>query len=774
MKYFQILLNPLLKHENKVAFFIIFLFVLAFNLEAIFGLKCLIQDDFGLYFDAINGNDAWFSDRRALNNFFLIHYGVYVARFINVLFFSIPLSFCIFYLNRRYFKFKLFPALFGAIIINILPFQTLIPTFLDGSYPLIGLTIVFISIIASLEYLYSKKLLMLFLASSLWYLSNFRYTIAELNIFIFPPVFMLIAVYVRGISKEKLALLSIFTLISGYRIYLILSNFYSNNSRGSGTPQDLSLERIQGRIENAINWSSLIPYTWVKDNHALLTILIFLFCFVAGSIVLAKYKGIFNRKTIFISILFYFSLSVLTLFPFLTVSRWFSIRHIFVGLVGVYVLFILFFDLIIRYVFKKSKFVSIISFITLIILVAFTGLHRLDYIKKYYSRHNMQYAKITGQLDSIACIKPNSQFIFTNYSNDLGLGGHFKWTSGLFSYYTKKPNIIGIIGKEESFYNPFLGKYRNYFTKLGGIDINRPTFAFNYKSNTFFEVNYMLQWEEEDNKESIWNIFKINSETNELLKIKSGTDIDEYILFLKNSKIKPNEILFSKYDEKRSWTKIILDTTEINISGIKFDSSYIEPINDFGYPEWTINLWINPQIPIPNSHPYYKHYSIIEGENIDNFLGINNYGGLSLRYTTICYFDFTNNEGWHYITYKYSNGILTGIVDGINIGSIKTTNPLASIKRRRIGQRGNNIHLYRGKLSHIQIWNRELSLIEINDSKFKKFTGKEPGLMAYWPLNNIDTTANEIIDITKNKNIGKIIGNSTIINEKYIEIPSNQ
>jgi len=43
------------KNEYKVAWVIIFIFVVIFNIEAIFGLKTLMEDDFARYLDAING-----------------------------------------------------------------------------------------------------------------------------------------------------------------------------------------------------------------------------------------------------------------------------------------------------------------------------------------------------------------------------------------------------------------------------------------------------------------------------------------------------------------------------------------------------------------------------------------------------------------------------------------------------------------------------------------------------------------------------------------------
>ena len=41
-------------------------------------------------------------------------------------------------------------------------------------------------------------------------------------------------------------------------------------------------------------------------------------------------------------------------------------------------------------------------------------------------------------------------------------------------------------------------------------------------------------------------------------------------------------------------------------------------------------------------------------------------------------------------------------------------------------------------MSEFRVWSRRLSKPEINQRKDRLLKGNEPGLVAYWPLNNID------------------------------------
>jgi hypothetical protein len=59
---------------------------------------------------------------------------------------------------------------------------------------------------------------------------------------------------------------------------------------------------------------------------------------------------------------------------------------------------------------------------------------------------------------------------------------------------------------------------------------------------------------------------------------------------------------------------------------------------------------------------------------------------------------------------------------------------------------------FKGKMAEIRLWNRDRTQAEIQADMSKRLTGKEPGLAAYWPLNEVrvEGSALKVADITGN------------------------
>jgi hypothetical protein len=59
---------------------------------------------------------------------------------------------------------------------------------------------------------------------------------------------------------------------------------------------------------------------------------------------------------------------------------------------------------------------------------------------------------------------------------------------------------------------------------------------------------------------------------------------------------------------------------------------------------------------------------------------------------------------------------------------------------------------FKGKMAEVRIWNKARTAVEIQADMYKRLTGKEPGLVACWPLNEIKTEgyAQKVADVTGN------------------------
>lgn len=91
----------------------------------------------------------------------------------------------------------------------------------------------------------------------------------------------------------------------------------------------------------------------------------------------------------------------------------------------------------------------------------------------------------------------------------------------------------------------------------------------------------------------------------------------------------------------------------MHIDYLELNKSYVEPVKHFGFPEWTMSIWIKPKLPIPASKPFYRHYTIMEGENTSSFLGIDNTGAITIYKNPISPSNMIQ-PGWNFISYSIS------------------------------------------------------------------------------------------------------------------------
>ncbi|MCU0518286.1 MAG: LamG domain-containing protein, partial [Oscillatoria sp. Prado101] len=69
-----------------------------------------------------------------------------------------------------------------------------------------------------------------------------------------------------------------------------------------------------------------------------------------------------------------------------------------------------------------------------------------------------------------------------------------------------------------------------------------------------------------------------------------------------------------------------------------------------------------------------------------------------------------------------------------------------------IGSYSQAAHSYNGCLAEVRVWNKARTQAEIQADMSKRLTGKEAGLVGYWPLNDVrvEGSALKVADITGN------------------------
>lgn len=97
--------------------------------------------------------------------------------------------------------------------------------------------------------------------------------------------------------------------------------------------------------------------------------------------------------------------------------------------------------------------------------------------------------------------------------------------------------------------------------------------------------------------------------------------------------------------------------------------------------------------------------------------------------------------------------------------------PIAPVGNVRIGC-FNNSYYHHGSISDVRVWNRALEPAEIKATMATRLTGKEEGLVSYWPLDEV--SGNKIIDQTGHGHDGTIHGATweTTTDLEFIPAPS--
>lgn len=182
---------------------------------------------------------------------------------------------------------------------------------------------------------------------------------------------------------------------------------------------------------------------------------------------------------------------------------------------------------------------------------------------------------------------------------------------------------------------------------------------------------------------------------------------------------------------------------------------------------FTVEAWIKPS-DLDSSN----HLSILGTDATQNNQGLH----LTLRNKKV-HFGFYNNDTtgtkeftantWYHITFRYDLAkkeqaiFINGKLDQSELNR----NSFLGTGRLKIGSSfGGNY--FKGFIAEVRIWNKALTEAEIKANQHQRLTGKEVGLLAYYPLNfKLESTPSnlqKVIDLVNNQQ-GTVNGNVSVV-----------
>ena len=183
----------------------------------------------------------------------------------------------------------------------------------------------------------------------------------------------------------------------------------------------------------------------------------------------------------------------------------------------------------------------------------------------------------------------------------------------------------------------------------------------------------------------------------------------------------------------------------VQAASLKFDGAndYVEltrPVSG----DFTIELWFRSSQAGGGEAQWYQGRGLVDGEVNGN---MNDFGialgngkvlfGTGNPDTTIRSPLALNDGSWHHVaaTREKATGTLKLYVDGaLTATGTASIADLTSPSKMRLGSLATGLNFYQGELDEVRLWNTVRSEAEIAGALNQRVAGNEPGLVAYYPL----------------------------------------
>jgi hypothetical protein len=449
--------NPMINAYKKIYPFKYYIFIatviLIGNWYSIFNVKVLILDDLARYYQVgIDQFPESLKNRAYITPYIewffwkILFKSVYLARGINLFIFMIPLSCLFYYFFSNHLKLPLFVSIGSSILPNIIPLQTHIPAFVNGSYSVYGLLFVMIIFLFSLKIINTAKPKFFYITIPiLIFISSQIMTQA---IFLF-PAFTFYILFIKAKFFRK-----IYYSLSCVTIILFKVIYISRNPYGEiNKIHYLEDHIIYERINNFFGYTTIFNTT----NSKLIIFTIVSLLLIAVYLYLNKNSKLFQRNLPFPKYSYKINISLIYLFlclwiigscyVFIVHSKYFPARYLYITSFGVNCIILI----SIYSFFSILNFNSFFKLFTVSIII-FSLFGRATELERKFASENSKFLFLRSKLLNIQ-LKQDSQILITNHHH--GTGGYWVWGTGYLQYLTNRIDISGHLCKELTFYDAF-------------------------------------------------------------------------------------------------------------------------------------------------------------------------------------------------------------------------------------------------------------------------------------------------------------------------------
>jgi hypothetical protein len=567
--------------RNILLFTFISLVILIGSYVSIFEFKSMYLDDMGRYDLAIHN---LMHQHILERNFFrayvmqvayeLMEYDLMFSRLYIFAFMTFS-SIFFFVLLNRYLKISPAFATFAAILPYILPGQTKIPAFVDGSYTVPGLAIYFIALLFGLEFIHKeeRKSYIYLILSSVVFAVALR--MMDHTIFLIVPTIYLF--FALGFADQKrikrsLILGVIFITQTGIGLW---EHFNGEMATADYlTPLGLSLADIISRITRSIFFMFPIStdnYIWhqimtlITGFILVIVLILFILSLIDSSTPFMKKIGLARDISVgeYVPIIFGVIWFICSSFVFWFASPYYSDRYFFIPVHGLIVIFTAFlYSGYIRYhyFFSTKKRLWLVAFFIAYITIILSV--RADKLHARYDPTNRAHELLKNAIETQNFPK-HAQIVLAG-NPGLSSGGYWRYSTGYLRYLLKRNDVSGVISYTEmQFYDPFDPTEQHFYVKMSGMDLTKPLFLYRYRSGKITTIKYALQWKAaewtkgipgnnklgaatiSDLQNSEWTIYHFDLVSGDNKVIASGVGLKEYRIFIEKSNIEENLILWA-------------------------------------------------------------------------------------------------------------------------------------------------------------------------------------------------------------------------------------
>jgi len=508
------------KAQNLTALIIISAVIYLANYPQIYA-GCIINNDY--HYVAFH-NNVWAAildqSKRLIpfasiiNNLIMTYvfsYSAQLARNTIVLLGLIPVSFIFYHIYRRCFGLPYVSAIVASTLPPVLPGQSLIPVFINGSYHTYALVPSLLFFIASYHYLEKKSKPIGFVALLFFVVSMFSTEVA-----VFTAIPFLFALFVTFWDRSKLRLrrlLNYCAIIIAFRlvIYLLLPN------KSAAYQMDISGEHLM-RMRGCIESFSLLGNNLCFSTYSTYVVLGLGFI----SFLMLTIRKIFKKEPFckmgygtnwWLVSGFSLSWMLLTAIPFVVLSRHtFTSRYGYTAAFGFSLLLVSAAHTCVRI--RNSATIIKILLISLLLLA---GVSKYEYSRKYYGEKTLMAEFIKDNLSDIDFPRGSQVIILGGgLAYKLGTFSDLSWSTGFLNYHLNRDDLIGLISNHKSF------KDRR---RRGFPNPQKPIFIFEYRNKTKELIRYKYLLQVRRNKK--WVIYSVGLNDGRLATYASGSGEDQ-------------------------------------------------------------------------------------------------------------------------------------------------------------------------------------------------------------------------------------------------------